>query len=43
MKKILSISNGQSTNWEDFEYNIDNGPWISGRYLKTEDLSGEKS
>ena len=42
-EKISSISNGETTDWKYFEYNIDNGPWINGEYLKTENLSGEKT
>ena len=41
--KVISINGiDKSENWDIFEYSVDNGPWISGRYLKTEDLSGER-
>lgn len=40
-ENIVESINGIG-NWDKFEYNIDNGPWISGRYLKTEDLTSNK-
>src|SRR5690554_6177654 len=41
---IVESINGINKNgdWDKFEYSVDNGPWISGRYLKTEDLTGNK-
>ena len=43
-EKVTSINDiNTNKSWDIFEYNIDNGPWINGEYLKTEDLSGEKT
>lgn len=41
--RVVSINGlGRDKDWDAFEYRIDNGPWISGRYLKDEYLIGEK-
>lgn len=44
-KDIVESINGlgRSKDWDEYEYSINSGPWISGRYLKTEDLTGNKT
>lgn len=38
-KNIIKSINGEVSGWDEFEYTIDNGPWISGENLKTENFN----